>query len=101
MYNSNWNRQGFKHTEISDTGRFNGIRVHIIDNQNGKYGFVEVGRNYELRKLIDDVIKLETLEYLFYLSVEQFINKKVSIENETYKYSTDFVEGYEAALRMV
>lgn len=92
-------RKGYKHTDLGDGGRFKGIYVHIYNNKIGKYGFVHLETSHDPRKL--DRLDSELMEYLFYLSVDEFIKIEDSTEYKVYKYSIDFVNGFRTALKMV
>lgn len=92
-------RNGYKHTSLGDGGRFKGVYVHIYNNRNGKYGFVELGTSHDPLKL--NRIELELMEYLFYLSVDEFTKIESSTEYKVYKYTIDFVNGFKTALKMV
>lgn len=94
-----WERSGYKHTSLGEGGRFKGIYVHVYNNQNGKYGFVELGTSHDLRKL--NRIESELMEYLFYLSIDKYTKNEDAASHETYKYSIDFVDGFKAALETV
>ena len=92
-------RKGYKHTDLGDGGRFKGIYVHVYNNRNGKYGFVELGTSHSGRNLTRT--EEELMEYLFYLSVDEFKKVEDKEDFKTYKYSLDFVNGFKKALEMV
>lgn len=92
-------RHGYEYKSLGDGGRFKGIYVHVYNNSNGKYGFVELGTSHSIRNLTRT--EEELMEYLFFLSVDEFRKIENAEGHKTYKYSIDFVNGFKKALEMV
>ena len=80
--------------ELSGSGRFNGIRVYLYNNRNGKYGYIELGKSYDHYRL-SNVPCRKTLEHLFKISVDRF-----ETERQEYKFSLDFIAGIESFLKL-
>lgn len=92
-------RDGYVYNYLGYGCRFKGIYIHVYNNSNGKYGFVELGANNSTRNLTR--IEEELMEYLGFLSVDEFRKIEDTEDYETYKYSIDFVNVFKKSLEMV
>lgn len=86
--------KGYKiQDEFSDSNRFKGVRVHLYNNKNGMYGFIEVGKEFDLWGLSGiepENLNKETWKMLVEKAIDSYSDNS---EYYVQKYSFDFVQG--------
>lgn len=83
---------------LNDSNKFNGIRVNVYHNQQGKYAFITLGKTYAWMHNADkNIPEQRVLNHLFKLSVDIFDDGKEKRHKE-YKYTLDFIAGIESVL---
>lgn len=84
---------------FSDSNRFKGVRVHLYNNHNGKYGFIEVGKEFDLWGLSGinpEDFRKETWQILAEKAIDSYTNDS---EYFVQKYSLDFIQGVNCGIR--
>lgn len=66
--------------------RFNGLKIHLYNNHNGRYGFIEFGKDIENSFLHDlDQMDLETIVRFL---VKEMLNEDESCKNNALDYTS-------------
>lgn len=80
--------KGYRWNELSysDMNRFNGIRIHILDNRNGKYCNLAYGKNCLMY-----VGQTELMNNILMYGVDSLVDESETTE---IRLSQDWVEGF-------
>ena len=82
--------KGYELKNVAESKRFNGIRIHIYDNRNGKYGWIELGKDcFESYSN-----KIVLLNALFSYAIDLLEKGGKSKDYEQIRFSSDFADGY-------
>lgn len=91
--------KGYKVQEgFSDSNRFKGVRVHLYNNHDGKYGFIEVGKEFNLwgiSGIQPEEFHKETWQILAEKAIDSYTNGS---EYYMQKYSLDFIQGVDCGI---
>lgn len=90
IYDITGDYKGFKQKPYSDNNRFKGYRVHLYINEQGKYGFVERGKDCQ------NTYKGFELQLRF--AFEHAIDCMLDLNNPRnytcYKFPNEYIQGY-------
>lgn len=84
---------------FSDSNRFKGVRVHLYNNHNGMYGYIEVGKEFDLWGLSGikpENFNNETWKILAEKAIDSYTDDS---EYYVQKYSLDFIQGVNCGIR--
>lgn len=90
IYDVTSDYKGFTQKPYSDNNRFKGYRVHLYINEQGKYGFVERGKDcqntYEGFEL--------QLRFTFEHAVDCLLDQNNPRNYTCYKFPNEYIQGY-------
>ncbi|WP_336682827.1 hypothetical protein [Enterococcus casseliflavus] len=92
--------KGYKvENDFTDTKQFKGVRIHLYNNNNGKYGFIEIGKEFDQwgsRGIRPKSFKEETWRMLTEKAIDSYIDDSTHF---TMKYTLDFIQGIDYAIQ--
>lgn len=84
---------------FTDTNKFKGVRVHLYNNDNGMYGFFELGKEFDLwgfSGIKPEDFHKETWQLLAERAIDNYTDDS---ERHVQKYSLDFIQGADCAIQ--
>lgn len=84
---------------FTDTKKFKGVRVHLYNDDNGKHGFFEIGKEFDLwgfSGIKPEEFQKETWQLLAEKAIDNYTNDS---DYYAQKYSLDFIQGVECAVQ--
>ncbi|MCI2095531.1 MAG: hypothetical protein LKK07_08275 [Lactococcus lactis] len=90
IYDVTGDYKGFKQNPYSDNNRFRGYRVHLYNNKNGKYGYVERGKDCQNTF---EGFELQ-LRFTFEHAIDCLLDHDNTRNYTCYKFTDEYIQGY-------